>query len=198
MRTISLVCAVIFSFAAFGQVARATPIPPAEKSVTVRIDEFFDLMQNERPNRVKILHGRLLQAIDLDYLAKSVLMDKWTSTSAVDKQRFKDALVALIESSYKTKSAKIFDKIKVVVAESVPNGDATDVKCVVKQPDTDADIEVVISLKYDTSSWRVQDVNIDGLSILEEYRSQFREFLKRRTLEQLITRLHERTEANLH
>jgi phospholipid transport system substrate-binding protein len=172
----------------------AQPLTAAQ-FVRTKIDEFADLIQSNKADRFTILRDRVRRIADFDGFAKQALASQWASASPGERQRFKDAMQALLESHYMSKPATIFDKEKITVEEATVSGEVTNVRSLVKRKDVD--IEVLAKLKAGADTWRVEDVTIDGLSLLEDYRSQFQSFLKKKTLAQLITRLHERAEANM-
>jgi len=167
----------------------------AEAFVRSKIDEFADLIQGSQPKRFETLRTRVRQIADFDGFAKQSLGAPWTSASAAERQQFKDAMQGLLESHYMSKPATVFDKEKITISGATPSGTATAVAGAVKRKDVD--ITFLVKVEPDHDQWRVLDVTIDGLSLLEDYRAQFQSYLKKKTLAQLVTRLHEKAQANM-
>lgn len=174
--------------------SRAAAVP-AEAFVRGKIDEFADLIQSGLPKRFDTLRTRVRQIADFDSFAKQALGAPWATASATERQQFKDAMQGLLESHYMSKPSSVFDKEKITISGATPSGTATVVTGAVKRKDVD--INFLVKIEPDHDQWRVLDVTIDGLSLLEDYRSQFQSYLKKKTLAQLITRLHDKAEANM-
>ena len=57
----------------------------------------------------------------------------------------------------------------------------------------EGELNVNYSLRLDQSGiWKVYDINIDGISLLRNYRSDFRSHIERHSIDSLITELQEK------
>ncbi len=55
-------------------------------------------------------------------------------------------------------------------------------------------VDVNYLLRLDDTGWRVYDVNVEGISLVNNYRSQFASILANRSFEQLLQMMRERVE----
>jgi phospholipid transport system substrate-binding protein len=92
-----------------------------------------------------------------------------------------------------SKPSSIFDEKKASVDGARLDGDEAEVAVTVDRKDVD--VAVVVKLRRAGAGWIAEDVVIDGLSLLEDYRAQFRSFLQKRTVRELTARLEARAKA---
>ena len=88
------------------------------------------------------------------------------------------------------KSLTSFDgeKIKFLPYEKGKRDDVARVKSVYLL--NEGELQVSYSLKMNQSgSWKVYDINIDGISLLRNYRSDFRSHIERNSMDSLIEEL---------
>ena len=106
--------------------------------------------------------------------------------SISQKKRFQQAFRGLMVSTY-MKSLTSFDgeKIKFLPYEKGKRNDVARVKSVYLL--NEGELHVSYSLKMNQSgSWKVYDINIDGISLLRNYRSDFRSHIDRKGMDSLI------------
>jgi phospholipid transport system substrate-binding protein len=173
-------------------VSAAEPEPP-DDFVRAEIGALGDLLTGGAPDRVEVLRDRIRAIADFDGFARKSLGKRWATLSAAEQRRFKAAIQRLLESYYMSKPGSIFDKRKVSVQGAKVTGEEADVALTVARKD--ADVAVVVKLQRVRGGWVAQDVAIDGLSLLEDYRAQFRSFLRKRSVRELIERLESRAKA---
>lgn len=166
---------------------------PPDAFVRNEIGALGDLLTGGAPDRFDVLRDRIRAIADFEGFARRSLGKTWETLSPRDRRRFKETLQRLLESHYLSKPSSIFDPRKVSVQEGKVTGDQAEVPLTVKRKD--ADVAVVVKLHRDRTGWIAEDVAIDGLSLLEDYRAQFRSFLKKRSVAQLIDRLDARAKA---
>jgi len=169
--------------------------PAAEFFVRTQIAELAAVLASGKPERFDVLRARMRAVADFDGFAKQALGKAWQKLSAEQQRRFTSALQGLLESYYMNKPGAIFDKEKVVVKEAKVAGRGVLVSAAIKQKDVD--VGLVIKLHQGPTSWLVEDVAIDGLSMLEDYRAQFQSYLKKKSVDELTSRLASKAAANL-
>lgn len=173
--------------------ASAAETPPPEAFVRGEIDALADLLAGGAPDRVDALRDRIRAIADFEGFARRSLGKTWGTLSRGEQRRFEAAIQRLLESYYLGRPGSIFDKRKVAVRGARSAGERADVVLAIARKD--ADVEVVVKLRREDAGWIADDVAIDGLSLLEDYRAQFRSFLKKRSVRELIDRLESRAKA---
>lgn len=132
----------------------------------------------------------VIPKLDIELMSKIVLGKKnWTSMSPSQRKRFQLAFRGLMVNTY-MKSLTSFDgeKIKFLPYEKGKRNDVARVKSVYLL--NEGELHVSYSLKMNQSDgWKVYDINIDGISLLRNYRSDFRSHIERKGMDSLIEEL---------
>jgi phospholipid transport system substrate-binding protein len=172
---------------------RAAETTPPDEFVRAEIGALADLLSGGAPNRFDVVRNRIRAIADFDGFARKSLGKTWETLSPREQKRFKEAVQRLLESYYMSKPSSIFDKKKVSVQGAKVKGEEAEVALTVERKDVD--VAVAVKLHRANAGWIVDDVAVDGLSLLEDYRAQFRNFLKKRSVRELIDRLNARAKA---
>lgn len=129
-----------------------------------------------------------LSMFDFTEIAKRTLARNWLEFSPEQRKAFRDAFARLLTTTYTNKIQGNFSNEKVIFSdEEVFNEKKAQVKSkIVRQ---DVDIPVDYSLKLGKQGWRIYDVKVEGISLVQNYRTQFNKYLKEKTPDQLIEEL---------
>ena len=125
--------------------------------------------------------------IDFELMAKLTLgKTNWARLSESEQEKFIDLFVDRLKASYLDKTTLYSDQ-KVVYHPAVKKGNKIHVPVdVVTQEET---AEVLYKFYSAGSQWRVYDVEINGVSLIRSYRSQFDEILRNGTVTDLFEEL---------
>jgi phospholipid transport system substrate-binding protein len=186
-----LVAALLAALVAGGAGAAEATAP--DEFVRVEMGALADLLGGGAPGRVEAVRRRIRAVADFDGFARASLGKTWETLSPGEQRRFREALQRLLESYYMSKPSSIFDEEKASVEGAKVDGEQAEVAVTVDRKDVD--VSVVVRLHRAGAGWIADDVVIDGLSLLEDYRAQFRSFLRKRTVRELTARLEARAKA---
>ena len=132
----------------------------------------------------------VIPKLDIELMSKIVLGKKnWTSMSPVLRMRFQQVFRSLMVKTY-MKSLTSFDgeKIKFLPYKKGKRPDVARVKSVYLL--NEGELSVNYSLKLNKSAeWKVYDINIDGISLIRNYRSDFKSNIERDGIDSLIEEL---------
>ena len=135
----------------------------------------------------------VIPKLDLELMSKIVLGKKnWTSMSPVLRMRFQQVFRSLMVKTY-MKSLTSFDgeKIKFLPYKKGKRLDVARVKSVYLL--NEGELSVNYSLKLNKSAeWKVYDINIDGISLIKNYRSDFKSHIERDGIDSLIEELEDK------
>lgn len=130
--------------------------------------------------------------IDFDRVAILVLGKHWRTATTLQKERFKEEFRMLLVRTYTT----AFTEYSNWKIRYLPMDEAANKKVMVKteilqsggQP-----VAINYRMVQDGSDWKVYDVLIEGISLLQNYRTSFNDEIERTgSLDGLITHLAER------
>ncbi|MEE8483092.1 MAG: ABC transporter substrate-binding protein [Nitrospinota bacterium] len=155
-----------------------------------KIDIVVQLLQEENMDKKK-RNEKILETVspifDFPRMAKLSLGKKhWTGISAEERKEFSTLFVEQLKESY-------LDKLELYSNEDVVVEEAKRVKSrihivthLVSKGDTK---EMVYKFYKSKQGWKIYDVVMLGVSIVQTYRSQFDGVLKKETFEDLLRKL---------
>ena len=132
----------------------------------------------------------VIPKLDIKLMSKIVLGKKnWTSMNPILRMKFQQVFRSLMVKTY-MKSLTSFDgeKIKFLPYKKGKRPDVARVKSVYLL--NEGELSVNYSLKLNKSAeWKVYDINIDGISLIKNYRSDFKSHIERDGIDSLIEEL---------
>jgi len=160
-----------------------------------KIDAVLSVLENkdmaEAEKKDKIM-AIVEPVIDFELMAKLTLgKTNWAKLSGTQQQEFIDLFVERLKDSYLDKTTLYSDQ-KVVYHPASKAGSKIHMPVDVVTQDKTA--EVLYKFYSAGSQWRVYDVEINGVSLIKSYRSQFDEILRGGTVEDLFDELKRATE----
>lgn len=147
----------------------------------------------QNPNGIyKLVDDVLVPHVDTEYMAKWVIGKQyWTSASADQQGRFITEFKRMVVRSYASSLLAYSDQTVTYfpVKESIEGKAKVQVSSVIRQPSGES-INVAYRLLRTSNGWKVYDIIIEGVSLLQGFKSQFADDLRAAGLEQLINKLH--------
>ena len=187
MRT--LILAVLFTLAT-SFVTYADEKAEVLLLIKSRIDKIVELLRNEKiskAERDKKIITTISPIFDFALMAKISLGKKhWRPLSAEERKAFIDLFVLRLQESYLDKLDLYTDE-KVVVEEAVTVKKRIHVLTHLETKDDK--LEMVYKFYKAKNNWKVYDVVILGVSVVQTYRSQFRGILKNTSFSDLMKKL---------
>lgn len=178
---------IFFSSSSFADDGPDLFLKNSVKEISAFISENKEVLDSDENFLRSKVDELVIPKLDIELMSKIVLGKKhWTMMSTSQKKRFQQAFRGLMVSTY-MKSLTSFDgeKIKFLPYEKGKRNDVARVKSVYLL--NEGELHVSYSLKMNQSgSWKVYDINIDGISLLRNYRSDFRSHIDRKGMDSLI------------
>ena len=166
------------------------------KQTTDKILSFLTNPSLKGPSKTAEREKLIRQAIDERFaweeMARRSLARYWDQRSDGEKKEFVRLYSDLLERTYMDKVEGYSGEKVTYEGESIDNGYAVvKVKIVTKK---NTDIRVHYRLKRDGNKWLVYDVSIEGVSLVNNYRTQFNNIILKSSYENLVKRLRDRVE----
>lgn len=169
---------------------RAETEVTAKDVLQYKLDAVFAALNNEeltQPARSKEIEEIVTPMFDFPLMAKLSLGKKhWTAMTPEKKDRFTVLFVKRLQQSY-------LNKLTAYTDEKIIYGSAVEVSNKVHIPTDLVSKGRKISMLYkfysSQNGWRIYDIEIQGVSIIRSYRSQFEEILKNGTFEDLLQKM---------
>ena len=149
-----------------------------DKVITILQDKNLDREQRwERISRV------IDERFDFRSMSQSVLATNWQSATPEERERFIEFFSQYLEETYRTK-IETYSNQEVVYLKETINGKRAVVETVIKTDQTE--IPVDYKLKNNNGEWFSYDVVIEGVSLVNNYRSTFAVIVKNDGMEGLL------------
>ena len=132
----------------------------------------------------------VIPKLDIELMSRIVLGKKhWNSISTSEKNDFIDAFKNLMVKTYmKSLTAFEGEKIKFLPYTAGKRDDIAKVKSIYLL--SEGELPVSYRLKKTDSKWKVYDIIIDGVSLLRNYRSDFKTHVTNKGILSLIDQLN--------
>jgi len=143
-----------------------------------------DLGQQEKNKQVV----KIVEPIfDYNLMAKLTLGRKyWPGLSEKNRERFVDLFVARLKSSYIDKLSLYTDE---KVAYDTPVQEGIKIQIPTSVISKSNRIAMMYKLYKSPNSWKIYDIEIEGVSLISTYRSQFYDILSKGTIDDLLLKL---------
>ncbi|MGH7235290.1 MAG: MlaC/ttg2D family ABC transporter substrate-binding protein [Nitrospiraceae bacterium] len=177
--------------------ASAEPGAAATEAVRTTINEMIRILKDaelKKPGRAEERRRLLEQVIgdrfNYDEMARRALGAQWNKLSDTERQEFVDVFKRLLSSSYA-------DKIEGYSGEQVHylnerlEADYAEVRTKVASDKTEIPLDYRLLNK--SGAWRVYDVVVDGVSLVNNYRSQFTKIIRESSYADLLEKLREKS-----
>jgi len=184
---ISCVFLLLIVLAASGT-ARAEQAPgQAMATLKSTVDEVLAILKTppDSPGRQEKLYAAASRVFDPEELARRTLGVHWQSFNPEERARFTSAFVKLLERTY-LRRIQAYNSAQVVyLSQSSLSDTQAEVSTKII---ANREVPVVYRL-IKKNDWKVYDVVIEGVSLVQNYRNQFNQVLASQSPEQLISRI---------
>ncbi len=165
-----------------------------EQTVTQVLGILRDPSRTTAERRVeleKIAHARF----DFQTMARLVLGRDWKRLDTTERDEFVDQFTTYLANDYGNRLDRYQQENVIVIGEEPkPRGDVL-VKTKIVGGENDGAIVDYRMRKGKDGSWRIIDVVIEGISLVANFRDQFREVMNQGGPEGLLKRLKEKNAA---
>lgn len=193
----SLWC-VLLVFLVAGQVANAADKDPNDPNELLRtkFDAVISVLQNkdiDQKAKERQISEIVVPIFDFPLMAKLSLGRKhWPKLTTPQREKFTELFVERLKASYREK-IMLYTEEKVVFKPTVQKKKTTHIP--VELVSKDKRVAMLYKLRKVDERWKIYDVEIEGVSLLLTYRSQFDDILRSSTVEDLLSQL-EKPPAN--
>jgi phospholipid transport system substrate-binding protein len=145
--------------------------------------------QRQRAERVERVADRCL---DYQAMAQASLGDTWGTLKGAQRDEFVRLFRGLLRASYACRLDE-FAKAKVAYGEEKNQGQTAQAPIVIQRPNDK--IPVTFLLHQQSEAWKVYDLVIDGVSVVQNYRAEFARMIQGASYPALVKALEHRLKA---
>lgn len=189
----AIVCAIMVALMPMAWSAASSPIPMLEATSSQIIETLQKNKSTLKQNHLVIYHAverYLLPNVDVIGMSRSVLgRDAWNKATAAEKQEFTAVFTHLIIRTYANPMAEYTDEtVKYLPIRGSISGRFTRVNSIIIRS-SGQNIPLSYSLVAKNNSWKIYDLSVEGVSLLQSFRSQFGQILHSSSMQELISQM---------
>lgn len=201
MRIFKLFFVLLLIFTFILDIAYAYADTPTQQ-VRQTVDKVLDILRNKelkRPEKTKerrtVIRKTISERFDFEEMAKRSLALHWRKRTPEEKKEFVSLYTDLLERSYIKKIESYTDE-KILYIDEKVNGEYSEVntKIVTKR---NVEIPIEYRLLKKNGKWEVYDVIIEGVSLVNNYRTQFNKIIRTDSYDELVKRMKNKQEEEL-
>jgi phospholipid transport system substrate-binding protein len=173
--------------------AATSPVPMLEETANSMVDVLDKNKEHLKDNPALVertVRQHLLPHVDVTGMARSVLgRSAWVRATEEERRDFTKAFTNLVVRTYAAPLAEYSnEKIMFLPERAAPSGRFTRVNSLIIRP-SGQKIPLSYSLVLKQDTWKIYDFSVEGVSLLQSFRTQFGQILKMSDMASLITQL---------
>lgn len=176
--------------------AQSSPVPMLETTA----NQIIQALKQNQSSLKKADHHVIYQAIeqyllphvDLSGMSRSVLgRQAWNTAAPSERAEFTAAFTRLVIRTYATPLAEYSgETVAFLPMRGALDSCFTRVNSVISRPNGQ-NIPLSYSLILKNGQWKIYDLSVEGVSLLQSFRSQFGTILQNNNMHDLIKQMHE-------
>jgi phospholipid transport system substrate-binding protein len=184
----ALVLALLLALAAAAPAAARAGEPTDQ--VRARIDELYRTLQAPAatPRAERDAAGVLDRLFDWDRMAEAALRGHWQARTVAERAEFSRLFAELFRRAYVSRVHTVDASKFEYLGDAVEGNRATVRTKVFTSRGSSIDVDYAVRL-VDGRQWRVHDVRVEQVSLVDNYRSQFDTFIARSSYPALVKKL---------
>jgi phospholipid transport system substrate-binding protein len=165
------------------------------------VDKIIDILKNKelkKPSNEKKRRAEIRKVVserfDFADMAKRSLGIYWRQRTPEERKEFVPLYTDLLERTYIKKIEGYTDEKIDYTGEKISDGYATvDTKVITAK---NTEIPIQYRMLNENGQWMVYDVNIEGVSLINNYRNQFSSIIHQKSYEELVKKLKSKGEQS--
>ena len=196
MRVFKTVALLVFMSLSHMLFAQPSPLPMLEHSANEIIATLKANKSNLKSNPNIIYHAvesHFLPNVDVVGMSRSVLgRQAWQKASASEKSQFSKAFTKLVLRTYSSPLAQYTDEtVQFLPIRGSLNNRFVRINSVIVRSEGQ-NIPLSYSLVSKDGQWKIYDISVEGVSLLQSFRSQFAQVLQNSDINEVIKQMQQK------
>ncbi|MBF0506582.1 MAG: ABC transporter substrate-binding protein [Nitrospirae bacterium] len=128
---------------------------------------------------------------DFNEMSKRSMARNWSKRTAEEQKEFSSLFADLLEATYASKIERYNGEKIAYTGESIDDGYAVVKTKIITH--SNSEVPVDYKLLKEGAKWMAYDVMIEGVSLVNNYRTQFNEIIHSSSYEELVKRMKEKS-----
>lgn len=162
------------------------------------IDAIIDIASREelkkdgkKAERRELIREIVSKKFSYYEMSRRSLAKHWKERTPGEKKEFIDLFGKLLENSYANK-IEGYTSEKIIYVEEKVKGNIALVKTIIKT--SNDEIPVNYKLTKKGNDWKIYDFIVEGVSMIKNYRAQFKKIIHKSSYEELVNKLKKKVE----
>ena len=191
-KTIKPILFATFLIAVFSQIVLADDTNVVKNLLKERFDDIIAVMENKDLDD-ETKKGRIEDIIKpiFDFPLMTMLAlgkASWTAMTKEDQERFSELFTKILKQAYFSKILAYVDE-DIIIEESHQIDKKVYIHTFIVSKDQK--IPVLYKFYQSDTAWKIYDIEVEGVSLIQTYRSQFTESLQEMTAKALMVKMEE-------
>jgi phospholipid transport system substrate-binding protein len=196
MRYLKLLLLLVGTMHGVSVFAQKSPVPMLEKTANQIIATLRDNKASLKSNPGIIyntVEKYLLPNVDVEGMSRSVLgRVVWGKATVAEKAQFSEAFTKLVIRTYSTPLAAYSDEtVQFLPIRGALSGQFVRVNSVIVRSEGQ-NIPLSYSLVLKNGEWKIYDMSVEGVSLLQSFRSQFAQLLQHANIQEVIQQMQKK------
>jgi len=179
--------------------AQSSPIPMLENAanqIITTLKQNKSSLKSDHHIIYQAVERYLLPLVDVSGMSRSVLgRQAWNKATPSERQQFSKEFTQLVIRTYANPLAEYTDEtVKFLPIRGSVNGRFLRINSVVMRS-SGQNIPLSYSLVSKNGQWKVYDLSVEGVSLLQSFRSQFNQALQNASMQDLINQMRQKKAA---
>ncbi len=162
--------------------------PTLQKLIDILADPSLEGKENKKKRRDLIM-STISKRFDFREMSKRVLGATWREISEEERDNFTAEMTKLLENNYIGQLENYSGETVEYAGERVRDVRAQ-VSTLIETQGNKYPVHYIMNME--DGKWKVYDINIEGVSLIRNYRAEFKSILRRQNYEGLIKTLEEK------
>ena len=178
---------------------QSSPVPMLEHTANQIIDTLKKNQANLKSNHqivFQAIEQYLLPNVDVMGMSRSVLgRQAWSRATPNEKKEFTSAFTQLVIRTYASPLAEYSgETVQFLPQHGAVDSRFTRVSSVISRSNGQR-IPLSYNLVSKNGQWKIYDLSVEGVSLLQSFRSQFGQVLQNASMKDLIAEMHQKKAA---
>ncbi|MDP7580632.1 MAG: ABC transporter substrate-binding protein, partial [Nitrospinota bacterium] len=162
------------------------------------IDSVIDIVSREefkndakKPQRRQLIREVVSKKFSYYEMSRRSLAKHWKKRTPKEKKEFMSLFGKLLENSYANKIESFTDE-KIIYIDEKKKGNVALVKTIIQKNNDEIPVNYKL-VKLD-NDWKIYDFIVEGVSMIKNYRAQFKKIIHKSSYEELVNKLKKKLE----
>jgi phospholipid transport system substrate-binding protein len=187
---LAIICSILFcgGMVKSVQASEATPTVKAVLDQAMEIQTRPDLAgEDKRPERKRLIGKLILDSFIFSEMARDALKENWDRLATNQRSEFQRLFSQLFQDSYTRMVLNFLQRESIEYKGETAESPGMLVKTVILR--ANEHIPVDYHLIQKSGRWLIRDVDIDSVSIVENYRNTFRQVIRSSSFDGLLNKM---------